>query len=269
MAGNYSGNLVRTYARPDDSTGNWWPDASHGARGHEDDGTDVYPDEHRVPADTGAEYMGTAFPSDVTDAPGILLADPTDSHDGPAILWPVYSDDQYREQMPGAHGAGADRGNVGNQYARPPVQARGEVYSDFIDEGNLIPVNPNTEGAPALLRGINAYPLNNPEVEGYVRGVRPGLFRRLRPDRDRLMHRRRYSYDLQPLATRDNYVPVNSPSPGAPMYGPVLPSFLPAWVGRRETEPALWRDPGRVDDSLLAGSPSSGGYDAVVTGDSL
>jgi hypothetical protein len=269
MAGKYSGSAVRTYARPDDSTGNWWPDASHNARGHADDGTDTYPDEHRVPVGTGDEYMGTDFPNDVTQAPGVVLADPQFDHDGPAILWPVYSDDQYREQLPGAHGAGKDRGNVGAQYAGPPVQARGEVYTDFVDEGNLIPINPNTQGAPALLRGINAYPQNNPEREGYVRGVRPGLFRRLAPYRDRIMHRRRYAYDLQPLDTRSNYVPVNTPSPGAPMYGPVLSSWLPSYMGRRETQPALWRDPGKVDDSLLAGSPATGGYDAVVTGDSL
>jgi hypothetical protein len=269
MAGKYSGNLVRTYARPDDPTGNWWPDASHGARGHEDDGTDEYPDRHRVPADTGDEYAGADFPDDVTQAPGILLDDPKFDHDGPAILWPVYTDDQYREQLPGAHRAGADRGNVGSQYARPGVQAQGEVYSDFVDEGNVIMSGPNQEGAPNILRGINAYPMNNPEREGYVKGVRPGLFRRLRPDRSRRMQRRRYDYDLQPLATRDNYVPVNTPSPGAPMYGPVFSSWLPGYVGRRETQPAIWRDPGTVDASLLAGSPASGGYDGVIAGDSL
>lgn len=269
MAGNYSGNLVRTYARPDDPTGNWWPDASHNARGHEADGTDQYPEEHQVPAATGAEYAGAEFPNDVTTAPGILLANPSLSHDGPAILRPVYSDDQFREWLPGAHGPDVDRGHVGSQYAAPGTQARGEVYKELLDEGNLIPVNPNTEGTAAanLKRGINAYPMNNPEREGYTRGVRPGLFRRLFPDRDRRMHRRRYGYDLQPLTERNAAVPVNAPTPGAPMYGPVLDTWLPSWVGRRETQPALWRDPGTVDASLLAGSPATGGYDVTIGGE--
>ena len=273
MAGKYSGNLVRTFAG-DDDTGrlqNWWPDASHNARGHENDGTKEYPDEQTVPAGTGAEYAGTDFPDDVTQAPGILLADPTLDHDGPGIYHPVYTDDQYREQLPKAHRAGPDRGNIGNQYAAPPVQSAGERYSDWVLEGNVIMAGPNQEGAPNILRGINAYPQNNPEREGYVRGVRPGLQRWGIADRLRLMHRRRGRYDLQPLSERDYLVPVNTPAPGGgdpPMYGPVLPNWLPTWMGpARDQRPAIWRDPGRVDDSELASSPATGGYDAVVGGD--
>lgn len=271
MAGKYSGNLVRTYARPDDPTGNWWPDASHNARGHEDDGTDQYPDRHQVPADTGTEYAGSDFPDDVTQAPGVLLADPSLDHDGPGIYWPVYTDDQFREQLPEAHRAGPDRGNIGNQYARPPVQAAGEKYSDWVNEGNLIPQNENTAGAPAILRGINAYPQNNPERDGYTRGVRPGLQRWGIADRLRLQNRRRYRYDLQPLAERDYLVPVNTPAPGGsnpPMYGPVVPNWLPQWMGpARDQIPALWRDPGRVDDAALAASPATGGYEPTIGGD--
>lgn len=274
MAGRYSGNLVRTYAAPDDIK-NPYPDARHQTRGHEEDGTDEYPERHRVPASTGEEFAGSQFPDDVTQAPGVLLDDPSwANHDGPAILWPVYSDDQYREQLPGAHGAGADRGHIRAQYAAPPVQSQRELYGELVDEGNLIPVNPNTEGSPALMRGINAYPLNNPERDGYVRGVRPGQFRRLVPDRWRLMHRRAGRYDLQPLTERsgDLNVPVNAPAPGGdgaspPYYGPVLSTWLPTWVGRREVEPALWRDPGKVDDSLLAASPATGGYDVTIGGE--
>lgn len=268
----YSGNLVRTWAHPDDIK-NPNPDPRHQSRSHDEDGTDEYPERHRVPTTTGDDYAGTRFPDDVTQGPGIVLDDPSwADHDGPAILWPVYSDDQYREQLPDAHGAGRDRGHVRSQYAAPPVQGNREVYGELVDEGNLIPINPNTQGSPALMRGINAYPLNNPDREGYTRGVRPGAFRRLVPDAWRLMQRRRYRYDLQPLTERgsDLNVPVNLASPGAPYYGPVLPGWLPAWAGRRETEPALWRDPGRVDDSLLAASPAAGaGYDVTIGGDSL
>jgi len=270
--GRYSGNLVRTWARPDDIK-NPLPDTRHQTRGHEADGTDEYPERHQVPADTGSEYFGTTFPDDVTAAPGVRLAEPDwRTHQGSGGFWPVYSDDQWQQQLAAAHGATAERSDVGSQYAAPPVQSAGEVYGEVWDDGQLIPVNANTEGSPVLLRGINAYPLNNPERVGYVRGVRPGQNRRTMADAFRRLGRRRYVYDMQPLTARgsDLNVPQPVPAPGngrPPYYGPVLQSVLPDWMQPREVFPAIWRDPGKVDDSQLAASPSSGGYEPVVGGD--
>lgn len=256
MAGQYSGNLVRSYASANDVK-TPYPDKRHQSSpwDHDEDGSDHYPDNHQVPANQGAEFEGTAIPIDHVVGGGILLADPKFDHDSHAVLYPIYTDDQGQQAIAAGHDADETRGWIGSHYAAPELQGANEVYSEDVRDGFSPLTGPNTEGAPILLRGINSYALNNPEREGYVQGVRPGRSRSLVQNRLRLTHRVR-QYDLQPLAERQALHPVNTPAlPDAPPYGPVLPGWLPAAFGRREVTPGFWRAPANVDDSLLAAPP--------------
>lgn len=268
MAGNYSGALVRTYATANDVR-TPYPDKRHQVDPwtHDDDGSDPYPDTHRVPGDQGSDFDGSDFPTDVVVGGGLVLDQPVFDHDGPAALYPIYTDDQGQQAL-SAHAGGPDRGYVRSKYSPPDVQGQLEVYGEDITAGPSPLLGPNTEGSPALLRGINSYAMNNPEREGYVQGVRPGIQRLFVLQRERLQHRHR-TYDLQPLAERDQLVPVNTPAPGngrPPMYGPVLPHWLQPGAYHRETRPAFWRNPGTVDDSIMATEP---GPDSSVIGGEL
>ena len=177
MPGKYSGNLTRTYARPDDAApaSVFKPDAAHGNDGnHGTEEPDPYSVRHKVPADTGAAFAGTDFPFDMAIGGGVVLDTPTwENHDGPVVAYPVYTDDQMREAIAPAH-AGQDRG-FRRKYAIPTLQAHTEVYGEQLVEG-FTNVKPNVA---ALTRGINSYPENNPDREGYVNGYRPGLWRQL------------------------------------------------------------------------------------------
>lgn len=268
MAKKYSGALMARYSTANDVR-TPYPDKRHASdwTEHEYDGSDHYPDNHQVPADQGSEFVGTSMPVDQAVGGGTVLADPQFTHDG-APIRPLYSQDQYRDsRVELLHGEGPDRGWIGDAYSEPSIQDARTVYGEELQDGQLIPMNPNTEGAPVLLRGINAYPMNNPDREGYERGVRPGRHRWLWALWDRPLHRRSVTgYQPQPLYVRDHLVPVDTPAPAdPPFYGPVVSSWLPSWANRRDMVPALWRDPGEVDDSLLAASPADA--DVVISGD--
>lgn len=265
--GGYSGNLVRTYGTANDVR-TPYPDKRHAGNpwSHDDDGSDQYPDAHRLPAGTGSEYDGTEIPVDQVVGGGLVLDDPQDTHDNPnAALYPIYTDDQGQQSM-SAHEGDPGRAWVRSAYAAPEVQASHEVYGEDILQGFSPLVSENTQGAPALLRGINSYAMNNPDIEGYVQGVRPGVQRLIFNQRDRPVPHGRV-YDEQPLAERTFTVPVNSPAPAdPPMYGPVLPGWLPSALWHRDKVPGYWRNPGNVDDSLLA---AENGPDSSVIGGDL
>lgn len=277
MGGRYSGNLVRSYANPNgdgSNLSNPYPDTRHKALGHQADGTDQYPDAHQVPAGQVPELNGTDFPNDVTVGGGLVVANPDlRDHVGTAALYPIYSDDQEQQSIAKAHAANSDRASIGSAWGPPPLQSFREVYSEQVYD-DLNPLQgPNTEGAPAIMRGINSYSMNNPmdtvpKQVGYVDGVRPGIQRHLDVRRQRLQSRRRV-YDLQPLDERSygHNVPVNVAAPAdPPMYGPVLPTWQPAGAWNRLKSPGIWRNPGTVDDRLLA---AGDGADSSVIGGEL
>lgn len=252
---NYSGNLIRTYARSDEQAGSFNPDPAHAIT----DTPEEYGAVHQVPANTGMEYDGTAFPDDVAVGGGSVLATPRRSHSGLAGRRMVYTDDQAREGMALRHQEDGQRGYVRARYTLPPLQDTHEVYSDEYYEGNLTPTTPNNSGAVSVLRGINGVPQNNPPTLMYPDGVRPGVIRGWLMRSERRLGRRKYAYDAQPLYDRSTYQDANVPAPAGadPMAaGSVLDSWQPAAAFSRIKTPALFRTPPTVDESSLAAEQS-------------
>ncbi len=269
IGGGYSGSLIRSqYATSDDVKSGFTPDPAHVGTPHDvPDGLEGYRAARQVPADTGAEYAGTAMPVDMANGYDLVLDTPVytgpDAHDGPGWYGSIGSDDQFRELIEDEHTGTGERAYERETWAPPALQSKFEWYDDQTTQGFLPAKDPNTT---VLMRGINAYGLNNPDRDGYQQGVRPGLFRQLTPRITRLQHRRRYSYDAQPLSVRDFLVPTDSNPEATPDVGPTLPAWLPGRAFHRDTRPALWRRPDELDSDELAADPVSVG-DSVIGGD--
>lgn len=244
--GKYSGNLVRVYATADEQAGSFHPDPAHAVRNTPDE----YGAVHQVPADTGVEYAGTEFPVDVSVGGGSVLGTPVRSHHGLAGRKMVYTDDQHRESIPVRHAEDGQRRYVAHTYQLPALQDRNSAYSDSWYHDNTWEAHPNNSGAVSVLRGNKtSIPQNNPD------GVREGMIRGTWFEVARRLGRRRYRYDAQPLVERFTYQDGNVPAPAgadAMAAGSVLPSWLPSWMGTRIKDPALYRAPQAVDDSILA-----------------
>jgi len=246
--GGYSGNLVRTVQEPDPVERRLpFPHPGHGQ-----DQSDPYPDETQVPAGLGAEYAGSGFPNTMVVGGGVLLDTPPtwgspEEHDSAAVLYPLESDAQQVALIGREHEGDQDRGWLRSTYKEPPLQSALEVRSDVQrDEFTTQPTN-----TVPLLRGINSYRENNPDREGYINGFRPGVFRWFTDNIERLRGRIRY-YDLQPLTQRDFLIPANTPElDGAPPYGPNFPSWVDG-IFHVQVRPQLPRDPGSLDDPMLA-----------------
>jgi hypothetical protein len=255
---NYSGNLVRSYARADEQAGSFHPDPEHAITTT----PDPTPGTHQVPAGTGVEYAGTGFPVDVAVGGGSVLATPVRSHEGHAGRRMVYTDDQHRESIGTRHGEDGQRGQIRAGYVDPPVQDSHTVYQDTYRDDLTWPANPNTTGAPAALRTAwSAIPQNNPA------GVRPGVDRAWLMRTHRRLGRRRYGYQIQPLIDRAVYQDGNVPAPAGadPMAaGSVLPSWVPERVGSTFRMPGMHRTPPTVDESMLASEPA--GSDVIGGG---
>lgn len=267
--GGYSGALVRSqYATADDVKSGFNPDPMHAGTPHDTpDGLEGYRAARQVPGDTGAEYAGTAMPVDQAVGYDLVLDTPTftgpDAHEGPGWYGAIYSDDQFRELIEEEHTGAGERAYERETWAPPALQSRFEWYADQTTQGFTPLKEPNTA---ELLRGINSYPQNNPEREGYTQGVRPGLHRQLTMRISRLQHRRRYTYDAQPLSVRDFLVPTDVDPQATPDVGPTLPAWLPGRAFHRDTRPALWRKPEELDADELAADPVSAG-ESVIGGD--
>lgn len=241
----YSGNLVRTWSNAQESA-NFHPDPRHGIRNTPEE----YPTTDQVYADTGAEYAGTDFPSDVMVGGGSVLSTPTRSHHGRGGRRMVYTDDQHRASLADRHGEDGQRSYVRRVYTLPGMQDARTVRSDTYRQSPDIYAHANNTGAVGVMRNVDGNPQNNPE------GVRRGWERGgPHTDAQRRLGRRRYVYDPQPLTQRNVYVPIDQPAvQGA---GPDIVS-LKFWkqggtlTNVNVKRPALYREPPAVDAGALA-----------------
>lgn len=266
MTGNYSGNLVRTWASAEESA-NFAPDPAHGTpRGHDTGTPQEYPTTDMVPADLGSEYAGTKFPDDVMAGGGIVLGTPSRSHGGLGGRRMVHTDDQHRESLRVRHSEDGQRRYLHHKYTLPPEQDSHEFLYDTYEESDPIYAHANNTGATGPMRGIDGNPQNNPPTRGYpAYGMRPGWFRRGPwTAADRRLGRRKYRYEAQPLIERDYYVPFDQPDQGG---GPdILPFklFKQAGTNTMFKQPGIHRSPDTVDSSWLAMDQE--GYGPVIGG---
>ena len=255
---NYSGNLVRTYSSAEESA-NFAPDPAHAVS----DTPDPYGAVHQVPAQTGSEFEGTDFPSDVVIGGGSVLSTPSRAHTGLAGRRMVYTDDQHRESLRDRHSEDGQRAYVRATYALPTLQDSYSLYTDDYRADNTWGQTLNNVGAEAILRGNKtSIPQNNPE------GVREGMVRGTWFETARRLGRRRYLYQAQQLIDRATYQDANVPAPANPdptAAGTVLDSWQPIGAFSRIKEPALWRTPPAIDESSLA-APNLGQSDVIGGG---
>jgi hypothetical protein len=246
MAGAYSGNLVRMQQQPD-ALKLPAPAVEHGQ-----DEPDPWPDRHEVPAGYGQEFGGSAFPVDVTIGGGVLLSTPPkwgepDTHDSPAVLYPLESDTQQVAVVGDEHAGDYDRGHL-RHYYEPGIQSAYEQHTDATMD---LWSSQATNTAP-LTRGINSYRENNPDREGYINGFRPGRHRWLVDNLRRLIGERGRTYDVQTLIARDYYQPVNQPElADVPPYGPVFSSWVDGML-HWGTQAQVTRMPEDFDGSMIA-----------------
>jgi hypothetical protein len=265
----YTGNLIRTAQAPD-ARQLPSPSAAHG------DLTtpDPWPQNSEVPAGTGAEYEGTAMPVDMVIGGGMALDTPApwergNPHTSDAVLYMQHTDQEWASRISRAHEGREDRGWVRTMYSTPPFQFSGDVEGDSVWEGHTTPFQATGQAdLDKYVQGVNSRPENNPERTGYVNGFRPGLFRLNTPNIDRWRPGAHRHYDLQPLAQRDAYVPVNQPNADPSPDGPQFPLFQRT-VQHYMTGAAMWTGPTGYDDSLLATPVAASGADPVIDGSVL
>ena len=247
----YSGKFLRTDTNPYDNR-NFSPDPRHGVGE-----TREYPSARLMPADTGAAFDNTAFPDNMAVGGGSTLGTPNRSHHGRAGRRMLYTDDQYRAQLDdGLHNEDGQHRIRQHLYTNPPLQDHTEVYSDAYGPSMPQPSGPATQGPPHIMRGLNSYPLSNPD------GVRDGVHREgpwLRSSRKfgpHMRHRYGVGYTPQPLMQRDIWAASNTPAPGpAPdtqNFTAWNPSGMFTFTKRRG---ALFRAPQEFDTTSLAAEP--------------
>lgn len=253
----YTGNLIRIAQEPD-ARKLPAPSVRHGA--NEADPALAH-GEHVVPAGTGSEYAGTAYPQVVMGGFGMPLDTPAswassppggpdetpyaygwtrgNPHDSRAVLsaagaaaaW--YGDGNRAR----AHDGALDRGVARVRFSPEPMWANTQRRDQIMTEG--LPGQYSPDGGPRWAkhaRGINSLPENNPPRDGYgPGGFRQGLERVRAWDNTVFASISRH-LGIQLLGARPGWVP----RPARPMVGPMT------------TPPALPRDPGNPDDTFYA-----------------
>ncbi len=257
--GKYSGNLVRSFATDKDIKPQY-PSPEHAGGGP----GDVRPGLEARTVPVNDDYYGTEFPSYETVGGGFELWHPTDSHDSEGVTYPLYSDDQQIETIAEVHSdPNLQRGTVRSTYIQPLLQNHTEVYSDTFRESDApLPLNQKVAEHGRSGWGL---PSNYGDVAprlGWIRQTTTSILRN--------QNKRQYVYGAQPLTQRDAGVGVSA---AQRVQKESLGSDIAGWVqtlsAHKNQLPAVWRDPGLVDDSLMARENNQATIDSATYGDTV
>ncbi len=224
---------------------------------------DVRPglDAKTVPVNT--DYYGTEFPSYETVGGGFELWHPTDSHDSEGVTYPLYTDEQQIETIEQVHSdPNNQHGTVRARYIQPLLQSHTEVYKDVYRESEApLPLNQKVAEHGRSGWGL---PSNYGDV-----APRLGWLRQTTTSIMRNQNRRQYHYGAQPLTQRDAGVDVSSAqSDQRKSLGSDIAGWVQQLSAHKNQIPAIWHDPGLVDDTLMArDQPQT--FDSATFGDTV